>query len=134
VALANGTRLGPYQIVVPLGAGGMGKVYRAMDTRLGRAVAIKILPPHFADDPTRRQRFEREAKVVSSLNHPNICALLREIFVSDDLRWLRVHRLLSGVEPVRFRRRGMKEATPDLWANATPARQGPAGCDNSHAE
>lgn len=75
MALANGTRLGPYEIVAALGAGGMGEVYRARDTRLDRIVAIKILPPHFADDPTRRQRFEREAKVVSSLNHPNICTL-----------------------------------------------------------
>jgi len=75
MALANGTRLGPYQIVAPLGAGGMGEVYRALDTRLDRTVAIKILPPHFADDATRRQRFEREAKVISSLTHPNICTL-----------------------------------------------------------
>ena len=75
MALANGTRLGPYEIVAALGAGGMGEVYRALDTRLDRTVAIKILPPHFADDATRRQRFEREAKVVSGLNHPNICTL-----------------------------------------------------------
>ncbi|MGA8438642.1 MAG: serine/threonine-protein kinase [Candidatus Sulfotelmatobacter sp.] len=75
MALANGTRLGPYEIVAALGAGGMGEVYRARDARLDRTVAIKILPPHFADDATRRQRFEREAKVVSGLNHPNICTL-----------------------------------------------------------
>jgi hypothetical protein len=64
-----GVKLGPYEILTPLGAGGMGEVYRARDTRLDRTVAIKILPPHFADDATRRQRFEREAKVISSLNH-----------------------------------------------------------------
>jgi eukaryotic-like serine/threonine-protein kinase len=75
MALANGTKLGPYEIVATLSAGGMGEVYRARDTRLDRTVAIKILPSHFADDATRRQRFEREAKVVSSLNHPNICTL-----------------------------------------------------------
>src|SRR5271169_2390643 len=75
MALPNGTRLGPYEIVAALGAGGMGEVYRARDTRLDRTVAIKILPPHFAADATRRQRFEREAKVVSGLNHPNICTL-----------------------------------------------------------
>jgi eukaryotic-like serine/threonine-protein kinase len=73
--LANGTRLGRYEIVAPLGAGGMGEVYRATDTRLDRTVAIKILPPHFAEDVVRRQRFEREAKVISSLNHPHICTL-----------------------------------------------------------
>jgi len=75
MALTNGTKLGPYEIVAPLGAGGMGEVYRARDTRLDRIVALKILPPHFSDDATRRQRFEREAKVISSLNHPNICTL-----------------------------------------------------------
>jgi serine/threonine protein kinase len=67
--------LGPYEVLAPIGAGGMGEVYRARDTRLERTVAIKILPPHFSDDATRRQRFEREAKGVSSLNHPNICTL-----------------------------------------------------------
>ena len=75
MSLASGSRLGPYEIVAALGAGGMGEVYRARDTRLDRTVAIKVLPPHFADDAMRRQRFEREAKVVSSLNHPNICTL-----------------------------------------------------------
>ena len=75
MGLANGTRLGPYEIVAPLGAGGMGEVYRARDTRLERTVAIKILPAHLAEDANRRQRFEREAKVISNLNHPNICTL-----------------------------------------------------------
>jgi len=73
--LANGIKLGPYEIVAPLGVGGMGEVYRARDTRLDRTVAIKILPSHLSDDATRRQRFEREAKVISSLNHPHICTL-----------------------------------------------------------
>ena len=73
--LAPGTKLGPYEIGVPLGAGGMGEVYRARDTRLERTVAIKILPAHFSSDPVRKQRFEREAKTISSLNHPNICTL-----------------------------------------------------------
>ena len=75
MALTNGTKLGPYQIVAPLGAGGMGEVYRARDTRLERTVAIKILPAQFSTDPDRRQRFEREAKTISSLNHPHICVL-----------------------------------------------------------
>src|SRR5713226_820356 len=73
--LTPGTRLGPYEIQSPLGAGGMGEVYRARDTRLDRSVAIKILPAHFSSDPTRKQRFEREAKTISSLNHPHICVL-----------------------------------------------------------
>ena len=75
MALTAGTRLGPYEIADQLGAGGMGEVYRATDTRLDRTVAIKVLPEHLADDPQRRERFEREAKAVSSLNHPHICTL-----------------------------------------------------------
>jgi Tol biopolymer transport system component len=73
--LAQGTKLGPYELDVPLGAGGMGEVYRAKDMRLERTVAIKILPAHLSSDPSRKQRFEREAKTISSLNHPNICVL-----------------------------------------------------------
>jgi eukaryotic-like serine/threonine-protein kinase len=73
--LAPGAKLGPYEILSPLGAGGMGEVYRARDTRLDRSVAIKILPEHLSADPVRKLRFEREAKTVSALNHPNICSL-----------------------------------------------------------
>ena len=73
--LSPGTRLGPYEILAPLGAGGMGEVYRAKDTRLERTVAIKVLPERFTTDLERRQRFEREARAISQLSHPNICAL-----------------------------------------------------------
>ena len=73
--LNAGTKLGPYEIVSPLGAGGMGEVYRARDTRLDRDVAVKVLPAHLAGDPLFKQRFEREARTVSSLNHPHICTL-----------------------------------------------------------
>jgi len=75
MALIAGTRLGPYEIQSPLGAGGMGEVYRARDTRLDRTVAIKILPTHLSDNPEFKQRFEREARAISSLNHPYICHL-----------------------------------------------------------
>ena len=75
MALNAGTKLGPYEIQSPLGAGGMGEVYRARDTRLERTVAIKILPAQFSFDPARKQRFEREAKTISNLNHPHICVL-----------------------------------------------------------
>src|SRR3981189_3927676 len=75
MALTSGTRLGPYEILAPLGAGGMGEVYRARDTRLERKVAIKILPSHLSENPILMQRFEREAKAISSLNHPHICVL-----------------------------------------------------------
>ena len=75
MALTSGTRLGPYEILSPLGAGGMGEVYKAKDTRLDRTVAIKVLPEHLADSPERKARFEREAKAISQLNHPHICTL-----------------------------------------------------------
>src|SRR4051812_24117642 len=73
--LAPGTRLGPYEIVSHIGAGAMGVVYKAQDTRLGRNVAIKVLPPVFARDPERLSRFEREARAVAALNHPNIVSV-----------------------------------------------------------
>src|SRR5262245_12805245 len=73
--LAAGTKLGPYEIVGPIGAGGMGEVYRAHDTRLERTVAIKTLPSHLAGNPQLRQRFEREAKILSTLSHSHICTL-----------------------------------------------------------
>jgi serine/threonine protein kinase len=73
--LSPGTRLGPYEIASPLGAGGMGEVYRARDTRLGREVAVKVLPEDLASDPQALARIEREAKAVAALSHPNILAL-----------------------------------------------------------
>src|SRR5262249_61598711 len=70
-----GTRLGPYEILAPIGAGGMGEVYKARDTRLDRTVAIKVLPERLSSSPESRQRFEREAKTISILSDPHICAL-----------------------------------------------------------
>ena len=75
MALTSGTRLGPYEIQSPLGAGGMGEVYRARDTRLDRTVAVKVLASHLSSSPELKQRMEREARAISSLNHPNICTL-----------------------------------------------------------
>src|SRR5580658_275892 len=72
MALSVGDRLGPYEILAPIGAGGMGEVYRAIDTKLKRDVALKVLPDAFAQDPERMLRFQREAEVLASLNHPNI--------------------------------------------------------------
>ena len=90
VPITPGTRLGPYEVVAPLGAGGMGEVYRARDTRLDRSVAVKVLPAELAHRADLRARFEREAKTISSLNHPNICALYD---VGDDYL---VMELLEG--------------------------------------
>jgi len=90
VPITPGTRLGPYEVVAPLGAGGMGEVYRARDTRLDRSVAIKVLPAELAHRADLRARFEREARTISSLNHPNICALYD---VGDDYL---VMELLEG--------------------------------------
>src|ERR1700720_2279214 len=94
MALASGARLGPYEILSPLGSGGMGEVYRARDTKLGRDVALKILPDTFAADPERLARFQREAQVLASLNHPHIGAIygLEE---SDGVRAL-VLELVEG--------------------------------------
>ena len=75
MTLTTGTRLGPYEIQSAIGAGGMGEVYKARDTRLGRDVAIKILPAGFAADPERLRRFEQEARAAAALNHPNILAV-----------------------------------------------------------
>ena len=75
MTLRSGTRLGPYEILSPLGAGGMGEVYKARDTRLERIVAIKVLPSDLSSSPEIRQRFEREAKTISQISHPHICAL-----------------------------------------------------------
>ena len=75
MTLAAGVRLGPYEVIEPLGAGGMGEVYRARDARLGRDVALKVLNERFRLDPQRLARFEREAQVLASLNHPNIATL-----------------------------------------------------------
>ena len=75
MALAPGTRLGSYEVLGAIGAGGMGEVYKAKDTRLDRIVAIKVLPDLFAADPERLARFEREAKTLAALNHPNIAGI-----------------------------------------------------------
>src|ERR1051326_592824 len=73
--LTPGKNLGPYEILGPIGAGGMGEVYKARDTRLNRTVAIKVLPEQVASDPERKQRFEREAQTIAAINHPNICVI-----------------------------------------------------------
>jgi len=111
MALASGTQLGPYQILVPLGAGGMGEVYRARDLRLDRDVAIKVLPEHLAQDPEFLARFEREAKAVAALSHPNILAI--HDFGKDQGVCFAVMELLDG-ESLRAR----LERGPLPWRKA----------------
>ena len=102
MALTPGTKLGPYEILSPLGAGGMGEVYRARDTRLGREVAIKVLPSSLSADPGRLQRFEQEARSASALNHPNIL-IVYDVGTQDGIPYL-VTELLDG-ETMRERLR-----------------------------
>src|SRR5256885_269167 len=107
MALSSGTKLGPYEIDAPLGAGGMGEVYRAQDTRLERTIAIKILPAQFSSDPVRKQRFEREAKTISSLNHPHIC-VLHDVGSQDGVDYL----VMECVEGETLAKRLEKTALP----------------------
>ena len=94
MALTSGTKLGPYEVVAPLGAGGMGEVYRARDTHLDRTVAIKILPTHLSDNAEAKERFGREARAISSLSHPNICHLY-DVGSQDGIHYL-VMEYLEG--------------------------------------
>jgi len=106
--ILSGRRLGPYEILSAIGAGGMGEVYRARDTRLDRIVAIKVLPTHLADRSDLRERFEREAKTIAGLNHPHIC-MLHDIGQQDGIDYLVMEylegetlaqRLLKGPLPI----------------------------------
>src|SRR5260370_8340701 len=129
MALLQGTELGPYEIGAALGAGGMGEVYRALDTRLDRTVAIKILPEQLAADPVGRQRFEREAKTISRLNHPHIC-VLHDVGSQDGISYLVMEcvegetlakRLEKGPLPLeQVLNTGLQIATP--LDTATPSR------------
>src|SRR5215470_4191159 len=107
MSLAPGQKLGPYEVVSPIGAGGMGEVYRATDTRLDRIVALKILPKEFSCDPVRKQRFEQEAKTISSLNHPHLRVARhwspgRGRFSGDGMRRGRDARQAAGKRPSSY--------------------------------
>ena len=103
MALTSGTRLGPYEIQSPLGAGGMGEVYRARDTRLDRTVAVKVLASHLSSSPELKQRMEREARAISSLNHPNICTL-HDIGSQDGTNYLVMEYLEGETLDARLQR------------------------------
>lgn len=115
MAVPAGARFGPYEVIALVGAGGMGEVYRASDTRLNRDVAIKILPAQIADDPLRQARFEREAQAVSRLNHPNICAVY-DVGTDDGVAYL-VMEYVEGESLAQRLRRGPIPVTTALrWA------------------
>ena len=111
MGLSPGARLGPYEIQAAIGAGGMGEVYRARDTRLDRTVAIKVLPREVSADPDRRARFEREARTIASLNHPHICTL-HDVGEHEGSTFL-VMELLEG-EPLRARLCRSRAAVPAI--------------------
>src|SRR6202522_4232568 len=113
MALTFGSKLGPYEIQSPLGAGGMGEVYRARDTRLGREVALKVLPESFSRDSERLRRFEQEARAVAALNHPNILAI-HDIGAQDGTHYI-VTELLDG--------RSLREQLDELRGGALPMRK-----------
>src|SRR4029077_12848432 len=126
MALAAGTRLGPYEILAPIGAGGMGEVYRARDTRLKRDVALKVLPSSFAADPDRLRRFQLEAQSAGALNHPNILVVY-DIGTHDHSPYL-VSELLEG-ETLRER---LREGRPTTAKAIDFARQIAAGLAAAH--
>ena len=127
MTLAAGTRLGPYEILTPLGAGGMGEVYRARDTRLAREVAVKVLPEDVSSDPERLRRFEREARAVSALSHPNIVTIFEvsrvdstSLIVMELVEGKTVRELAAGLRSpsARFSRSLLR--LPRAWPRLTP--------------
>ena len=129
MTLQTGARLGPYEIGVLLGRGGMGDVYRAIDTRVGRTVAIKVLPPEAAAQSDRRQRFEREARAVARLNHPHICTLY-DVGQQDGLEYLVMEYLDGETLGARLARgplplaEALKHAAALAYALARAHREG----------
>ena len=122
MALGPGSKLGVYEVTAKIGAGGMGEVYRAHDTTLDRDVAIKVLPDAFATDPERLARFEREAKVLASLNHPNIAAIYG-LEKSGDTRALILELVEGPHAPRSYRQR--PDPTRRSPAHRPPDRRGP---------
>jgi serine/threonine protein kinase len=113
MAIPNGTRLGPYEILSAIGAGGMSEVYRARDARLERTVAVKILPDHLSDRAELRERFEREARTIASLNHPHIC-VLHDIGQQDGIDYL-VMEYLEGETLAERLKKGQEDGLACEW-------------------
>ena len=121
MALTSGSKLGPYEIVAALGAGGMGEVYRAEDRRLGRTVAIKVLPVSFLQVPERRKRLEREARLLSSLSHPHICHLY-DIGQEDGIYYLVMEYLEGETLSTRLLRAPCRLISCWVTAQRSPTR------------
>jgi serine/threonine protein kinase len=127
MALNPGTKLGPYEILSLLEAGGMGEVYRARDTRLDRTVAVKILSAHLSSNPEARERFEREARAISSLNHPNICTIHdigeeqgEHFIVLEHMEGATLKHLIAGHPLETDMLLGWLSRWPRLWMRRTP--------------
>ena len=124
MSLDTGTRLGPYEITGLIGSGGMGEVYSAHDTRLGREVAVKVLPASMAGDPDRQARFEREARTVASLNHPHICAIYdvgrHRIGDGEPIEFLVMELVEGETLAARLARGGVRSSSSAASADATP--------------
>ncbi len=120
MSLQPGTTLGPYEVIAPIGLGGMGKVYRARDTKLKRDVALKVLPEVFVNDPERLARFQREAEVLASLNHPNI-AHIYGLEDSGDTTAL-VLELVEG-RRLRIGSRKVRSRSTKLWPSPSRSRK-----------
>src|SRR5688500_4765656 len=133
--LEAGARLGPYEILAKLGEGGMGEVYQAIDTRLNRTVAIKIMPPHLAIDPDMKERFDREAQTIASLAHPNIC-LLHDVGHDDVdylvMEFLEGETLAERLERVQDPSSASRQRTSGA-ATPTPRGSGAAAAQTSAA-
>ena len=121
MTLPAGTRLGPYEILAPLGAGGMGEVYKARDTRLERTVAVKVLPDRLSSSPEVRQRFEREAKTISQLSHPHICALY-DVGSQDGVEYLVMEYLEGETLPIGWRRDLCRSSRRCATGSRSPTR------------
>ena len=138
MSLNAGTRLGPYEISRPIGSGGMGDVYRARDTRLGRDVAVKVLPAAMAGDPDRQARFEREARVVASLSHPHICAIYdvgrQQDAGGQPIEFLVMELLEGETLAARLARRGGRSGFPAGSAGATPTPRAISSSPSTGAE
>jgi serine/threonine protein kinase len=124
MAISPGKRLGPYEILSAIGAGGMGEVYKARDTLLDRIVAIKVLPAHLADRPELRDRFERESRTIASLNHPHICTL-HDIGRQDGMDFLVLEYLEGETLALRLLKGPLPPEQPPIRRPAAPHESTP---------